>query len=103
MITINIAKNFSDTPGGRYISQGDHSGEKFRKEILDPLFEDTKSKTKIQIILDGCYGFPTSFTSEAFGGLAKKRGKDVVLKRLEFVSKDEPMLIKEILSYIKNA
>lgn len=27
MIQINVARDFSDTPGGRYIKEGNYSGE----------------------------------------------------------------------------
>ena len=102
-IKINIAKEFSNTPGGRYISQGQNSGEKFRQEKLEPLFIDKKDNSKITILLDGAYGYPTSFTEEAFGGLARKYGKERVKKRLEFISEEEPILIEEINLYIDKA
>jgi len=35
-IKINIARDFSPTPGPRYIHEGNNSGELFRKEILYP-------------------------------------------------------------------
>lgn len=36
MATINIAKDFSPFPGGRYIHHGKNSGEAFRKQRLKP-------------------------------------------------------------------
>lgn len=33
---IRIAEEFTDAPGGRYISDGPFSGEQFRKEMLEP-------------------------------------------------------------------
>ena len=48
-------------------------------------------------------GFATSFLEEAFGGLARKYGGERCLKRLEFVSDEDPLLIKEITNYIKEA
>ena len=35
---INIAKDFSDAPGARFIKEGEFSGELFRKEWLEPRF-----------------------------------------------------------------
>ena len=97
MIKINIAKEFTDTPGGRFKKDGKFSGEEFREEILIPLSEKNE---KILIDLDGGYGYPTCFLEEAFGGLARKFGSKKVLKTLEFKSDEEPLLITEIISYI---
>lgn len=101
---INICKEFSETPGARYISEGEHSGEEFRENYLIPCFEKAKEQgEKLVIELDGGYGYPTSFLEEAFGGLARIENPDVVLSILSFVSEDEPSLIEEIQGYIKNA
>ena len=40
MITINIAKEFSNSPGARFRSQGDFSGEEFRQKFLEKYFMD---------------------------------------------------------------
>ena len=49
------------------------------------------------------YGYPTSFLEEDFGGLDRKYDPNDVLQMLFFISDDEPSLIEEIESYIKNA
>ncbi len=36
---IRIAKDFSETPGGRSRARGPHSGQKFREDMLEPLFK----------------------------------------------------------------
>ena len=36
---INIASDFSRYPGGRLITDGPHSGERFRKEYLLPVLK----------------------------------------------------------------
>jgi hypothetical protein len=101
-VTINIAKDFIDAPGGRSKKDGSFSGEEFRENFLDQHFNDASKNYKIIIILDGAYGYATSFLEEAFGGLARKYGKDKVNSRLEFISKEEPLLIEEIQSYIND-
>lgn len=104
MITINIAKDFSDTPGARFIKEGDYSGELFRKELLEPKFKEAIEKNqKLVIDLDGGYGYPTSFLEEAFGGLARIYDKKQILENIEFISQDEPILVEEIKEYINNA
>ena len=67
--TINIAKDFSRCPSGRYESDGRYSGEEFRDEMLVPALKDYD---KVIVILDGVNGYPSSFTEEAFGGLIRK-------------------------------
>jgi len=98
---INIAKDFSRTPGFRYKSDGPFSGQMFREEKLEPSFENDENRETIKIILDGVAGYATSFLEEAFGGLARKFGIDKVLERLEFISDEEPLLIEEIRNYIR--
>ena len=101
-MVINICSDFSDTPGARYKSEGNFSGEEFRDTLLNPKFREAKeSGKKLTINLDGSYGYPTSFLEEAFGGLARIHGAKVVLEILEFISDDEPSLIQEIVGYIQ--
>ncbi len=102
MVTINIAKDFSETPGARYKSDGPYSGEEFREKMLKLHFSDPKLDYDITIILDGTEGYATSFLEEAFGGLAREFGKKGCLKRLKFISNEESSLIDEIIGYIKD-
>ncbi|MGV8082001.1 MAG: STAS-like domain-containing protein [Syntrophales bacterium] len=99
-INIDISKEFSTSPGGRTKDGGPFSGEEFREKFLEKHFDNPSDTYKITIIMDGTYGYATSFLEEAFGGLARKYGKERVNSRLEFVSKEEPLLIEEIKSYI---
>jgi len=97
MIKINIAKDFSDAPGGRYIREGAYSGEEFREEVLIPKYKEAKSSgQKLQINLDGCFGYPSSFIDEAFAGLAKYENSHNVLQIIEFISNDQPGLVNDI-------
>lgn len=100
---INIAKDFTDAPGGRYISDGKFSGEEFRQKYLEPAFK--KGIEEITINLDGTFGFATSFLEEAFGGLARieEIKKEDILKRLKFISNEDPSLIIKIRKYIEEA
>ena len=104
MIVINIANDFTDTPGARYKSEGDYSGELFRETILIPKYlEAVTANEQLKIELDGGYGYATSFLEESFGGLARKYDIQEVLKTLIFESNDEPGLVEEITEYIKMA
>lgn len=99
-LRINVAHEFTDTPGARYYKDGDFPGEEFRDKFLKDNF---KIYNKIIINLDGTEGYPTSFSEEAFGGLARIYPIDEVLSKLDFISDEEPELIDEIISYIKDA
>ena len=101
-INISVAKDFSVTPGARQKTDGLFSGEEFRENILEKYFADGNIE-KIVIDLDGVEGYSTAFLEEAFGGLVRKFGKTAVLGRFEFISTEEPLLVSEIESYIKNA
>jgi len=99
---INIARDFSVTPAGRFIKDGPFSGEDFRKKLLEPHFIN-KSTEKITINFDGVEGYSTAFLEEAFGGLVRIFGVEVVKNRLSFISVEDPILIKEVNHYIEKA
>lgn len=106
MIMINVAKEFTETPGARYKTQGAFSGEEFRDDILYPKFiESISNNEKLVVNLDGGYGYGSSFLEEAFGGLVRKlkeekniHYKDV--KEIEIISDDNIVWIDKIKTYI---
>ena len=101
MKTINIAKEYTERPGGRYISEGPYSGEDFREKILLPIFNDAlKTGDRITVILDGGYGYAPSFLEEAFGGLVRKTKDKTIESIFTIISDEEPKLIDDIKKYI---
>ncbi len=101
MIKIQVAKEFSRTPGPRFKREGRFSGEEFREKILDPRFREAERKGETLLIdLDGASGCPTSFLEEAFAGLARKYTAKRVLSFLQFKSDEEPYLIEDVQEYI---
>ena len=104
MIQINIAHDFSDTPGGRYINEGEYSGQQFRDEILLPKYKYAEQHDeKIEINFDGCWGFGTSFLEEAFGGLVRILKKKGILSRIILVSMEDETIPDNVIKYIKEA
>jgi len=101
VILINIAKDFSTVPSSRYKKDGPFSGQEFRNKFLEPHFKDPEANYLIKIILDGVEGYATSFLEESFGGLARIYGKERCLERLEFISLEDRLLVKEIKQYIE--
>lgn len=102
-ITINIASDFTPYPAGRFRSDGEYSGERFREEVLRPAFENVDYDT-ITVDLDGAAGFGSSFLDEAFGGLVRSCGFAVsdVLRRL-VVKSNRPNYLARIKNSIEQA
>lgn len=94
---LNVAREFSKYPAGRFTADGPASGEEFREKYLLPTLQAKKS---LKIELDGTRGYGSSFLEEAFGG-AVRAGYDpeLVKQSFELISDDES-LIEEIHDYI---
>lgn len=93
---IDIARDFSRAPAGRFISDGPNSGERFREEFLVPTL---RSEHPMKVVLDGTRGLGSSFLEEAFGGLIRKGfPRKQLLESISLVSADSS-LITEIKSY----
>lgn len=105
MKKFNIAEEYTITPGPRLVRHGKYSGEDFRNRVLYNLVEECiNSNEKLEINLDGTYGYPSSFLEESFGGLIRAGlKKEKVLDVLSFVSTDQEELPDKIINYIKDA
>lgn len=99
---LDIKSEFGDTPGSRYKKDGDHSGEAFLEEFLEPRFLKAKEGGYIlEIRLDGLWGSPSSFISGSFGLLSIKYKKEVVLKHIKLASTNN-IRYQKYLSEITN-
>jgi len=99
MKTIKISKDFSPFPAGRFRIDGKYSAEAFRDDILIPAIENNDV---ICIDFNGGFGYASNFLEEVFGGLIRSGyTKEKLLKQLQFISKDDPSLISEVLSYLE--
>lgn len=101
---IDVAENFSATPGGRFPEDGEYNGQRFRKEFLLPALRGYKI---VEVVIDGTEGFGSSFLEEAFGGLVRAEGFAVneLSKRLRIIALDQRSLRykRKIESYIHMA
>jgi hypothetical protein len=89
---IDLARDFSPYPAGRFSTDGDFNGEIFREKILVPKLKETISRgaaEKLIIDIDGVRSFGSSFLEEAFGGLIRLKHftKKEVLNRIEIRTK----------------
>jgi hypothetical protein len=105
-ITVKIATEFTRTPGSRYRSEGEFSGQSFRNSVLLPKVRQAVDKREPLLVdLDGTAGYATSFLEEAFGGLVREEGVDgaTLLALLKIKSNEEPYLEDDIRRYILDA
>jgi hypothetical protein len=95
---------FTRTPGPRKKNEGHGSGEEFLEAYLLPRFlEAQRSGSTLHVDLNGAAGFPTSFLEEAFGGLAREFGSNVVETVLTVTCEDEPYVEDEVRRYVQEA
>lgn len=96
---IELAKEFSPFPFGRYAKHGPFNGEKFRTDFLLPALSGA---TRVEVVLDGARGLSPSFLEEAFGGLVRSGlSAPDVLSRLIIVSDRDPSRRVEVERYIR--
>lgn len=89
-IILNV-KDFSTSPGPRYVKQGEASGELFYHQKLNPTFvQIVNSDKKIIVNLDGVDGYMSSFLDEAFGNLIFDFGMEMIKDKVSFISTEEP-------------
>lgn len=99
---LSIAKDYSTTPGGRARKDGKHSAERFYDEYLHAaMHKAVKDNVKLIVDLDGTAGLAGSFLDEAFGRLTVYFSDETINNHLVLISNEEPHLIDDIKSYIK--
>lgn len=105
-ILINVAKDFSRTPGPRYIREGEYSGQLFRQSKLYPaVLRAIQEGGQVLLDLDGGAGYGTSFLEEISGGLIREHHLkyDDILRVLKIKSMEEDYLEEDIRHYLNEA
>lgn len=67
MNTIDVAKDFSKFPAGRYRKHGPYTAESLRDDLIIPALQ----KGQVYVDLTGVLGCSQSFLEETFGGLVR--------------------------------
>lgn len=102
---LNLAKDFSPNPFGRYPSDGPNSGERFREQLKSALTKCKLHQETLEVYLDDVpIGLGSSFLDESFAGLIVKRYFTLQeLKDLLIIKTSDPSYPEEIWSYIEEA
>ncbi|KAB7624129.1 STAS-like domain-containing protein [Alkalilimnicola sp. S0819] len=108
MKIINVGRDFSEHPIGRYRSDGPESGEAFREDVLIPALQELGPDERITVILDdGVDGYGSSFLVEAFAGVVKVgvMEAEALLDRLDFqyTDADFEFFADKIRQYLQEA
>lgn len=95
---INVAREFSRSPAGRYREDGPYSGQTFRDKYLLPVLRTGES---VVVEMDGTRGYGSSFLDEAFGGLRRigEFTPDDLLDRV-IIRTGDPSLELEVMRYL---
>ena len=100
-VTINLSKDFSSRPFGRYRNDGDRSAEVFRDEHLIPAI---KQHSRVKLDLSGTNYYGSSFLEETFGGLVRSGFSEALLRqKLEIMHTRLPSIAEEAWMYISEA
>jgi hypothetical protein len=94
---VNVARDFSRYPAGRYVDDGPANGEAFRDAFLIPALKESRV---LRIELDGARGYGSSFLEEAFGGAVRQGFSPELVKQIFTLISEDQSLIDEIHGYI---
>lgn len=94
---VNVARDFSRYPAGRYLEDGPANGQAFRDKFLIPALKESRV---IRIELDGTRGYGSSFLEEAFGGAVRLGFTPKLVKQIFSLISEDQSLIEEIQNYI---
>ena len=99
-IEVNVARDYTAYPLGRFRSAWPYSGERFREEFLEsPL----RRGEPVVVDLNGVRGLAPSFLEEAFGGLVTAGISIAQLEQLLTIVCSDQARIQEIWLYIRAA
>ncbi len=98
---IDLAKEFTNRPFGRYRDDGERSAEIFRDDILRPALDEYD---KVIVDLGGTNYYGSSFLEEVFGGLIRAGfKKEALLRKLEIRHEKLPSVVTESYDYMDAA
>lgn len=89
----SVADEFTEDLGARYREDGDFTGEEFRDDyLLKEVEAAIKGGYVLRVNFDGVQGTPTSFLSEAFGGLRWTWDAETLARTVKIEAPNSPEL-----------
>jgi hypothetical protein len=92
-----IVKDWTRFPGGRFKSDGEHSGEEFREVFLE---RNVKDGGRFEIDFNGIFTAGWSFLDEALGHYVSELGESGFRERFVLIADDDPDILEEMESII---
>lgn len=99
-VLVDLGRDFSRTPGGRYRADGQASAEDFRERLCEPVLDRGEHLT---VDLDGPIGLGSSFMEEAFGGLVRRYGLERFTALVTIRSESRPERARRALELAARA
>ena len=97
--TIDVARDFSPVPYGRYPSEGPDNAERFREEQLIPAI---KQHNHVVVDLSGYLYYGSSFLEETFAGLIRAGfTPDELIDKVTVIHERLPSVVLEAEDYLK--
>lgn len=99
MTKIRIAlREWTRFPGGRFKTDGEHSGEEFREKFLEmPI----RRGEHFEIDFNGIFTAGWSFMDESLGHYVTELGEDEFRNRFTIIANDDPDILEELETVIE--
>lgn len=99
MNTIKLPlREWTRFPGGRFKTDGEHSGEEFREKFLDA---HVKKGYCFEIDFNGIFTAGWSFLDEALGHYVSELGEEGFRNRFTIIANDDPDILEELETVIE--
>ena len=93
-----VLREWTRYPGGRFRIDGEHSGQEFREDFLEPLI---RKGGNIEIDFNGIFTVGWSFLDEALGFYFNELGESEFRKRFLIIADDDPDILRELETVIE--
>lgn len=98
LLRIEVAREFSELPFGRYPRHGPNNGERFREDFLVP---GLRNFDEVVVNLTGTRGLAPSFLEESFGGLVRVGFTEPELRAHLTIENSDTSYVLDSWSYIE--